>query len=250
MTSPALVRALDGIDAVFGGFANPEESGCGYCHGRETEYLRTPSVALPPDALSMFLYEAPGHFDDHVTVMRRLLPQGARALADGTLEAIAHSGHGLARVDWRSWPAEQSAAVEAFLHAWWQDAVTTPEPPYAVEDIFDTCVTIARTVRPFLGAWPHGTVPDAHLAHCAGVWLRALLGDTTPFRWWYDETAERGLAELRAWLSGPGAARLRAQGATGLAARAELLTPARPGRTGVRHPQRTPTRRDGRAPAP
>lgn len=232
MTSPALAQALARIDAVFDGFANPRESGCGYCHGSETGYLRTPSVPLPPDTLSMFLYEVPDHFDDHATAMRRLLPQGARALADGTLGAIAYSGHGLARVDWHSWPAEQAAAVEAFLHAWWQDAVTTPEPPYPVDDIFDTCVTIARTVTPFLQAWPRGTAPDAHLAHCADVWLYELLSDGTPFSWWYDDSAERGLAELRAWLSGPGAARLHAQGETDLATRAELLTPTGAGENG------------------
>jgi hypothetical protein len=224
MTSPALVKALADLDAVFDGFANPRESGCGYCHGeQEIAYLRTPSVPLPLNSLGMFLYEVPDHFDDHATAMRRLLPQGARALVDGSLGSLSHGGHGLTRVAWRSWPADQAAAVEAFLHAWWQEALTTPQPPYEIEDIFDTCVTIARTVTPFLDAWPRGPAPDAHLARCADLWLYELLSDASPFSWWYDDTAERGLADLRAWLSGPGASRLRDQGEHDLATRAQLL---------------------------
>jgi hypothetical protein len=49
----------------------------------------------------------------------------------------------LSRVDWRSWPVEQATAIEAFLHAWWQDTLTTPEPPYGIDDTFETCATIA-----------------------------------------------------------------------------------------------------------
>jgi hypothetical protein len=62
------------------------------------------------------------------------------------------------------------------------------------------------------------------LAHCADVWLYDLLSDSSPFSWWYDDTVHAGVAELRAWLSGPGAARLHAAGAYDLAIRAELLT--------------------------
>ncbi|WP_260326487.1 hypothetical protein [Streptomyces sp. TLI_185] len=156
--------------------------------------------------------------------MRRLLPQAARAVADGSLGVIGYGAHGLTRVDWRSWPAEQAAAVEAFLHAWWQDAVSKPDPPYGIDDIFDTCATIARTVTPFLDGWGRGTVADAHLVHCAEVWLYDLLSDlsrspggTTAARTPASQTCAAG------WLAGPGAARLRAPGEPDLAIRAELL---------------------------
>ncbi|MDO0916132.1 hypothetical protein QQM39_36490 [Streptomyces sp. DT2A-34] len=155
--------------------------------------------------------------------MRRLLPQGARAPADGTLGAIGFGAHGLSRVDRRSWPAEQVAAIEAFVQAWWQGALTTPEPPYGIDEIFDTCATIARTVTPFLEGRVPGPVADAHLAHCADVWLYDLLSDDSPFSWWYDDTVDAGVTDLRAWLSGPGAARLHAADEYELATRAELL---------------------------
>jgi hypothetical protein len=224
MSSPALDTALADIDTVFNGFASPDETGCGHCHvPEETAYLRTPYVRVPVDVVRYYLFEVPDHFDDHPAAMRRLLPQAARAMADGTLGSIGYGAHGLTRVDWRSWPAEQAAAIEAFLHAWWRDALTKPEPPYGIDDIFDTCATIARTVTPFLDGWARSPVADAHLTRCADTWLYDLLSDYSPFSWWYDDSVDAGLADLRAWLSGPGAARLRAQGEPDLAIRAELL---------------------------
>lgn len=224
MSSAALDAALVGIDTAFDGFTSPDETGCGYCHApEETAYLRTPNVRIPVDVVRYYLFEVSGHFDDHAAVMRRLLPQAARAMADGSLGAIAYGAHGLSQVDWRAWPAEQATAIETFLHAWWQDALATPEPPYGICDTFDTCVTIARTVTPFLEGWAPGPVAEAHLAHCADAWLYDLLSDASPFSWWYDDTVDAGVAELRAWLSGPGAARLHAAGEGDLATRAELL---------------------------
>ncbi|WP_030946198.1 hypothetical protein [Streptomyces sp. NRRL S-646] len=224
MPSAALDAALADIDTVFDGFASFDETGCGYCHApEETAYLRTPHVPIPVDVVQYYLFEVPDHFDDHTAAMRRLLPQAARAMADGTLGAIGYLAHGLSRVDWRSWPAEQAAAIEAFLNAWWQDALTKPEPHYGIDDIFDTCVTIAKNVVPFLDCWGPGPVADAHLAHCTDVWLYDLLSDSSPFSWWYDGSEDAGLADLRSWLAGPGAARLRAQGEPDLAIRAELL---------------------------
>ncbi|MFF5015952.1 hypothetical protein [Streptomyces sp. NPDC001165] len=224
MTSPALDAALADIDTVFNGFASPNETGCGRCHlPEETAYLRTPYVRMPVDVVQRYLFEVSDHFDDHAAAMRRLLPQGARAMADATLSSIGYGCHGLSRVDWRSWSAEQAAAIDAFLHAWWQDALTTAEPPYPIDEIFDTCVTIAQSVTPFLDGWPRGPVADTHLIHCADVWLYDLLSDNSPFPWWYDDSEEAGLAELRTWLAGPGAVRLHALGEYDLAVRSELL---------------------------
>ncbi|MCX4760852.1 hypothetical protein OG562_07700 [Streptomyces sp. NBC_01275] len=224
MSSPALAAALADIDTVFNGFASPNETGCGYCHApEETAYLRTPYTRVPVDVVRYYLFEVADHFDDHAASMRRLLPQAARSMADGTLSAIGYSPHGWSRMGWRSWPAEQSAAIEAFLIAWWQDTLMTPEPPYGVDDVFETCATIAGTVTPFLDGWVQGPVADAHLARCTDVWLYDLLSDYSPFSFWYDDSEDAGIAALRDWLAGPGAVRLRAQGEPDLAARAELL---------------------------
>lgn len=224
MASAALDAALADIDTVFNGFASPQETGCGFCHApEETAFLRTPYTRVPLDVVRYYLFEVPDHFDDHPAAMRRLLPQAARAMAEGTLGTIGYGAHGLSRVDWRSWPPRQAAAIEAFLHAWWQDTLTQPEPPYGIKDTFDTCATIAGTVLPFLDGWIPGPVADAHLAHCADLWLYDLLSDYSPFGWWYGDAEDTGLADLRTWLAGPGAVRLRARGDADLAVRAELV---------------------------
>ena len=222
--SPALTTALADIETVFNGFASPGETGCGFCHvPEETAYLRTPYTRVPLDVVRYYLFEVPDHFDDHPAAMRRLLPQAARAMAEGTLGTVGYGAHGLSRVDWRSWSAEQVTAIDAFLHAWWQDTLTTPEPPYDIDDTFETCATIARTVTPFLDGWAQGPVADTHLAACTDTWLDDLLSDASPFTWWYDDSEDAGLADLRTWLAGPGAARLRTHGQPDLATRAELL---------------------------
>ncbi|MER5752009.1 hypothetical protein [Streptomyces sp. NPDC002088] len=224
MPSPALSAALTEIDTVFDGFASPDETGCGLCHlPEETAYLRTPNTQVPLDVLQRYTFEVPDHFDDHAAAMRRLLPQGARALADGSLHGLGYGCHGLIRAGWRSWPAEQAAAIDAFLRAWWQDALTDPEPPHPIDQVFATCATIADTVTPFLDGWVEGPVGAAHLAHCADVWLYDLLSDCSPFSWWYRDSEETAVADLRTWLVRHGSGRLRALGESGLAIRAELL---------------------------
>lgn len=223
MRTAALAAALADLDTVFNGFAGPREQGCPRCHTpEETAYLRTPYTRVPPDVLRRYVFEVPDHFDDHAASMRRLLPQAAHAMADGTLDGIGWGAHGLVRADWRSWPAEQAAAIEAFLHAWWQKVLTTPEPPYPAPDVFETCGAIARRATPFLDTWPQSPAADAHLVRCADTWLYHLVVNQSPFTWWDHTSEDTAVAELCAWLSGPGAARLRAVGEDDLAIRAEL----------------------------
>lgn len=224
MSSPALAAALADIDTVFNGFASPHETPCPLCHlPEETAYLRTPYTRVPVDVVNRYLFEDPGHFDDHPAAMRRLLPQAAHATADGSLEGIGWGVHGLARVAWRSWPAEQAAAVEAFVLAWWQDVLRTPHPPYPVPDVFETCAMILGTLTPLLDAWEPGPVADAHLARCADAWLYEFVTDRAPFTWWSPDDEPAVIAEQQAWLARHAPARLRALGETDLAIRAELL---------------------------
>lgn len=224
MTSPALDAALADIDTLFNGFASPHETGCGRCHlPEETAFLRTPYTHVPLDVVQMYVFEVAGHFDDHAAAMRRLLPQGARALADGRLEGVGWGTHGLSLVDWRSWPAEQVTAVEAFVLAWWQDVLCTPQPPYPVKDVFETCAMILGTMTPLLDRWEAHPLADAHLVRCAELWVDDLVTDASPLTWWYVDDDDEVVAELQAWLARHAPARLRAQGEPDLAVRAELL---------------------------
>lgn len=224
MSSPALAAALADIDTVFNGFASPHETGCERCfRPEETARLRTPYVRVPLDVVERFVFKVPGHFADHAAVMRRLLPQTAHAMADGTLGGVGRGIHGLARVSWRTWPAEQASAVEAFVHAWWQDVLATPAPPYPVGDVFETCAMILGTLTPLLDRWEPGPVADAHLATCAASWQYELVTDRAPFSWWDPDDEPAVIAEHQAWLAEHAPARLCAAGESDLAVRAGLL---------------------------
>ncbi|MET7574422.1 hypothetical protein ABZT04_38985 [Streptomyces sp. NPDC005492] len=224
MTSPALVSALADIDTVFNGFASPGESGCERCFGpEETAFLRTPYRRVPDELLNRFVFKDPLHFEDHTAVVRRLLPQTARAMADGGLDGIGWGHHALSRTDWRAWPAEQARAVEEFVHAWWQDTLRTPRPPYPAQDVFETCATILHTATPLLDRWATAPVADAHLLRCTQLWLDDLLTDASPFSWWHPNDGGTELMGLQAWLARYAPARLRAHGEPDLATQAELL---------------------------
>ncbi|MFR9792043.1 hypothetical protein ACL07V_25840 [Streptomyces sp. MB22_4] len=223
MPTPALIRALADIDTVFGGWTSPAETGCERCFAPEdTAWLRTPRARLPLDLLRRFVHKAPDHFADHAAVMRRLLPQCAHAMADGTLGDVGWAPHGLSRVDWRSWPAEQAAAVEAFVLAWWQDVLAAPEPPYPAEDVFETCASILGTMTPLLDRWEPGPAADGHLVACARSWLYDLVSDDWPFTWWSPDDQAAGAGQLQAWLARNAPERLRARGEADLAVRTEL----------------------------
>ncbi|MGW3207206.1 hypothetical protein [Streptomyces sp. NPDC001135] len=224
MPTTELAAALADIDTVFNGFAGPHETGCAHCFlPEETAWLRTPYTRVPADLLRRFVFKDPLHFEDHAAVMRRLLPQTARAMADGSLEDIGWGFHGLGRVDWRAWPAEQASAVDRFVHAWWDDVRTTPEPPYPVHDVFETCAMIVGTISPLLDRWTPHPVADAHLVSCAGEWLYRLVVDDWPFSWWYHDDQPSVVAELQSWLARHAPGRLRARGETDLAVRARLV---------------------------
>jgi hypothetical protein len=223
MRATALAAALADIDTVFDGFASPGETACSVCDlPEEVAYLRTPYVRIPVDVVRQYTFQVSGHFDDQNAAMRRLLPQGARALVAGEMGPLGLGFHGLAVVDWRAWPAEQSAAVERFVLAWWEEIITAPEPPYWIVDIFELCASVLRSGTPLLDRWHTSPVADAHLAQCVDWWLEKLLVDDSPFGWFlYGE--EAAVPELRAWLSRHAPDRLRAQGEPDLATRAELL---------------------------
>jgi len=224
MTSKALDAALADIDTVFNGFASPTETGCERCYlPEETATLRTPYTRVPADLVSRFVFEGRDHFEDHAAVMRRLLPQTAHAMADGSLDGIGWEQHGLSRVDWRAWPPEQAAAVEAFVHAWWDDTLTTPQPPYPVHEVFETCVAILGDLTPLLDRFRTQPVVEAHVVACARAWMFDLITDDSPFRWWYRGDDAALVTALQSWLAAHAPAPLRAQDEPDLAIKAELL---------------------------
>ncbi|MFD8911159.1 hypothetical protein [Streptomyces sp. NPDC059575] len=212
-----LDRALENLALTFRGMtARADEVQC-TCHwGGEDELarLKVPDLELDPDLLRR-TWTAPD-WSDHGAVLRRILPQFARSLTDGTTEhwlGAAEAGQSFARSDWQRWPAQQRAAVAEFLHAWWAHSLTDPAPTIPVYDLLVLLTEASATLTPWLTVWEttdHDTA-DRHLEEAAAHWQYDLLRDELPWYTSHDEdTLRTGLA---AWLAGHAPPRLRARGA-------------------------------------
>jgi hypothetical protein len=224
--SPArlrLDRALDRLDFTFRGMtARADEVQCD-CHwgsAEELALLKVPDVELDPDLLHR-TWSAPD-WDDHGAVLRRVLPQFARALAGGLVEPhqIDEVGRSVSAGDWHRWPVHQSAVVWEFLHAWWAHSLTDPDPAapvYPVYELLALCTEASGTLTPWLTVWEtlDHPVADRHLAQAAAYWESDLLRDELPWDMfmWEDDDMDVVRTELSAWLVRRAPARLRAQGA-------------------------------------
>lgn len=216
--TPARLRldsALDCLAVTFRGMtARGDENQCD-CHwGSEEELaqLKVPDVELDPDLLHR-TWDAPD-WNDHGAVLRRILPQFARALVSGLVEpmfGMYEVGRSFARGHWRQWPTHQRAAVWEFLHAWWAHSLTEPDPAVPVHEVLALCAEASATLSPWLTTWEalDHRVSDRHLAEVAAHWEYDLLGDQLPWDAWDNADALR--TELAAWLVRHASARLRAR---------------------------------------
>ncbi|MFK4112264.1 hypothetical protein [Streptomyces sp. NPDC002176] len=226
-----LDRALDDLAVTFRGMtARADETQC-TCHwgsAEELALLKVPDVELDPELLRR-TWGAPD-WGDHGAVLRRVLPQFARALVGGAVPvySVAEVGESFARGEWQHWPTRQRASVSEFLHAWWAHGLTSPASAIPVPDLLVLCAEASATLTPWLTAWEALDHPlaDRHLAEAADRWRYDLLTDELPWHTRHDEDALR--AELTAWLARYAPTRLRAHDTLLHGIRlASLPTPAR-----------------------
>ncbi|MEV0353853.1 hypothetical protein AB0H88_49595 [Nonomuraea sp. NPDC050680] len=123
-------------------------------------------------------------------------------------------GRSFVRGQWRDWPAEQVAAIWAFLHAWWMYSLTTSEIAVPAYEVFVVCAEASGTLDPWLATWEAVAHPlaDQRLAEAVAHWEPDLLADRLPWDAWDEEEDKR--ATLFAWLVRHAPARLRARGAS------------------------------------
>ncbi|MEU3559445.1 hypothetical protein [Kitasatospora sp. NPDC006786] len=212
-----LDAALEGLALVLrGATARPEEHNC-ECHwgsAEELALLKVPGVRLDPDLLRR-TWQAPD-WSDHGSVLRRVLPQLARAVVDSRSESSRYQdeiGLSLARGRWQEWPREQAAAVREFLHAFWAHSLVTPDPLAYARGTLVLCVEASGELSPWLDVWEaleHPTA-DRNLAEAVDAWDYDLLVDQLPWSTWHDKDAM--VAVLTAWLTRHAPARLRAHNA-------------------------------------
>lgn len=211
-----LAAALDHLGVAFAGMtARPDEHNC-VCHWGDPEelaQLKTPDTELDPDLLRR-TWQATD-WTDHGAVLRRILPQFARALVVDGLPGFwpAEAGRSFALGRWQEWPEAHAGAVREFLHAWWGLTLSDPRPAVPVHDVLTMVTEASGTVGPWLADWETLTGPpaDAHLAALVVEWEWELLGDQLPWSAWDNEDGLRD--ELTAWLVRHAPGRLRAHGA-------------------------------------
>jgi hypothetical protein len=216
-----LGAALDNLSVTFRGMtAHPDEYNCD-CHwgsAEELALLRTPDVELDPDLLGRTWQAI--DWTDHAAVLRRILPQFARALVAGQVEplfGLEEAGCSFARGRWQRWPDEHAAPVREFLHAWWVQSLTDPDAAVPAHQVFAMCAEASGTPGPWLADWEKqtGHLSDQRLTEAVAEWEYELLGDNLPWEGgWYEHDEERMRAELVAWLLDHAAVRLRESGAS------------------------------------
>ncbi|MEV0976829.1 hypothetical protein [Streptomyces sp. NPDC049915] len=215
-----LSAALDNLSVTFRGMsAHPDERNC-TCHwgsAEELALLKTPDVELEPDLLRRTWQAI--DWMDHAAVLRRILPQFARALVAGRVEplfGLEEAGYSFARGRWQQWPGEHAGPVREFLHAWCAQSLTDPDAAVPAHQVFAMCAEASGTLAPWLADWEKhtGHLSDRRLAEAAAEWESELLRDSLPWSvHWYEHDEEETRAELVAWLLGHAAARLRESGA-------------------------------------
>lgn len=216
-----LSAALENLSVTFHGMtAHPDEHNC-ECHwgsSEELSLLKTPDVELEPDLLRR-AWQATD-WSDHAAVLRRILPQFARALVAGRADplfGLEEAGDSFARGHWQQWPDEQAAAVREFLHAWWVQSLTDADAAVPAHQVFVMCADASGTLGPWLADWERqtGRLSDLRLAEAAAEWEYELLGENLPWRvGWYEHDEDELRADLVAWLLGHAATRLRESGAS------------------------------------
>jgi hypothetical protein len=215
-----LDAALAGLAVTFRGMtAHPDEHNC-ECHwgsAEELALLKVPDMELDPDLLRR-AWE-PSDWDDHASVLRRILPQLATALVNGRVETyvgLGEVGRSFARGEWQQWPAEQAAAVREFLEAWWAHSLADPSPTVPAYEVFAFCAEASGMLSVWLNAWEAAahSVADQRLAEAVAHWAKDLLDDQLPWDALDSREDEQDkLAELTAWLVRHASAQLRAHGA-------------------------------------
>ncbi|MEI7056959.1 hypothetical protein WBG06_14150 [Nocardioides sp. CCNWLW239] len=220
--TPELQAALADVDRVFRGRTCAADNVCLHCYPEIWAVdLSRPGALLHPEFLASVTYEAPGMVDDHDGLVRRILPQMAKAMVDGSLSLFDVEHHALARGSWRTWSKRESVAIRRFIEAWWLDLVTTREPHHGVREAFEAYATMTADLAAALGSWPRGEVATEHFVAVSKSWLWELTHGYEVLH--ILEAVDEANEWLRQWYAAAGAERLRDAGEPELAVDAERL---------------------------
>ncbi|GAA4634928.1 hypothetical protein GCM10023196_078420 [Actinoallomurus vinaceus] len=174
--------AVDELYGVFGLIRRPARvEGCSHCVGPDEDrrLLDRPLRSLPPEDLARYAAKALntwGGAEEFRYFVPRLL-ECAAADAFGYPDPEIVFGK-LVTAEWRTWVADERAAVEAFLRAWWAEALEDHPVRPGIATRLSCLATTGVGLDPFLSAW-------GRLATTAAIrHLREFVIDDV--EWWPD----------------------------------------------------------------
>jgi hypothetical protein len=206
-----LAAAIGGLYRAFERYPTPRRlEFCDHCRDEE-EYqglLTTPLRQLDADDLDLYVGTALttcGDVDDFKHFLPRILELMVEADFTSAPEALLDR---LALAGWQTWPTEESAAVRAFLAAYWRKM--RRDPPLA-EPALCGIAQACDDLEPFLEDWVSDTSDGACLARAElvldavpeiqlkrrlpnGFWRQRPEQERTVMRWLRTEPVLTGYA--------------------------------------------------------
>lgn len=210
---PALRDAIERLYEQFAKYPLPIDTNpCPCCHTSEDEALlhARPLRDLHAEQLRTYAGDALlvwgdvnvfKHFLPRIFELVVTMPNAAYELDDPEI-VFSKFRHG----KWRTWPKEEQAAVERFLHAAWQEVLNNPPSEDSLTDMESWLCSIGQCeddLSPYLDQW----MGDESLSAC--LELSSLLlssavartGDRGRNVFWNGRDAQ--YAQLKAWATSP-----------------------------------------------
>lgn len=211
--SKALENAIEELYRVFSRYPLPKYTDpCLHCHTLDNELKlhAQPLRDLDLDHLRDYAVDALMVWGDE-TVFRHFLPRIFEILVrspDASFELIdpeimfSKFRHG----HWRSWPEEEQAAVEDFLHALWRDILGNPPIEESYEDIESWICSIGQCeddLSSYLREWIEDKRQSATLALTSLLLTSAVVLTKKAGRndFWGGRDAQ--YAQLQEWVKSP-----------------------------------------------
>jgi hypothetical protein len=211
--SPALRDAIERLYELFAKYPLPVDTNpCPCCHTSDDEAsLRArPLRDIEAEQLCKYADDALLVWGD-VNVFKHFLPRIFElvvTMRDATYEFVGPEivfskfRHG----NWRTWPKEEQAAVEKFLHAVWEAVLNSPPAEDNLTDLESWLCSIGQCeddLSPYLDQW----LGDESLSAC--LELSSLLlssavartGDRGRNAFWDSRDAQ--YTQLKAWATSP-----------------------------------------------
>jgi hypothetical protein len=210
MGEPSTLRnAIEGLYELFAKYPLPADTRpCPCCHTLEDDAsLRArPLRDIEPGRLRKYAYDALlvwgdvnvfKHFLPRIFELVATMPDATSQFADSEI-VFSKFRHG----KWRTWPREEQAAVERFLHALWERILNNPSPEESFTATESWLCAIGQCeddLSPYLNQW----MEDESLSAC--LELSSLLLSSAVARtgnrgrngFWDSRDAQ--YAQLKAW---------------------------------------------------